>query len=332
MKAVILLANSDWYLYNFRIALAGRLKAAGLEVILVSPPGEYGPRLRAKGYRWIPLDFPSGTRNPLAEAKLVRDLVRLYREERPSLCHHFTIRCVLYGSLATRLAGNLPTVNAITGLGHLFTDEGMKARLIRAPVAWLYRYVLHRKRTRVVFQNAHDREVFVRLGLAPSACSRLIRGSGVDCEAFRPMTDQGESGRPLTVLFAARMLREKGIMELLEAAAILKERKVDVSFVLAGERYPGNPSSLTERAAAMGKPVVATDIPGCAGLVRHMVNGIMVPVKDGPAIADAIELLAGRPDLRKKMGEEGRKIVLGEFEEEMVNSQTRAVYRELISW
>lgn len=376
MKKALLLANTDWYLYNFRLPLAGRLRDAGLEVVLVSPPGEYGQRMQDAGFRWIPVDFPTGTGNLLAEADLLRRLVLLYRRERPDLCHHFTIRAVLYGSLAARLSGGMPTVNAVTGLGHLFTDDGLKARSIRLAVQPLYRSILSGRKTRVIFQNEFDKEAFVDLGLVPGNRAVVIRSSGVDCNRFRPLPkDEGEDTGGTRVLFAARMLKEKGVMELLEAARLLADKEVRVSFVFAGDPYPGNPSSLTNtelesifaeesitwlghvddmlsliaasdvvvlpsyregtpriiaEAAAMEKPVVATDIPGCAGLVRHMENGILVPVKDSRALADAIELLAAQPDLRETMGRAGRRIVLDEFNEEHVNGRTLEVYRDLI--
>ncbi|PLX78005.1 MAG: glycosyltransferase family 1 protein, partial [Desulfuromonas sp.] len=136
---ILLFANTDWYLFNFRLALAEQLRAEGWEVVLVSPPGEYGKRLTERGFRWIALPFSTGTINPLHDLGLLRKLIELYRLERPKVVHHFTIKCVIYGSLAARWVGQVGRVNAVTGLGHLFTDRGLKTVLIRPLVRFLYR-------------------------------------------------------------------------------------------------------------------------------------------------------------------------------------------------
>ena len=119
---VLLFANTDWYLYNFRLALAEAIRAAGHEVVLLSPPGKYGERLQQAGFRW--LEFPLARRrlNPFAELMTILRLILVYRKERPNLVHHFTIKCVLYGSIAARLAGIQGIVNALTGLGYLFSE------------------------------------------------------------------------------------------------------------------------------------------------------------------------------------------------------------------
>ena len=246
MPKILLFANTDWYLYNFRRSLAKRLSAEGWQVVLISPPGEYGAKLEALGFRWIPFDFAAGGTNPLTELNVLYRLITLYRAERPDLVHHFTIKCVLYGSLAARLVGGIPVVNAVTGLGHIFTDAGLKASLLRPLVTRLYRFALGAARSRVIFQNDEDQDFFLASGLVEAERTTLIRGSGVDCTRFAPVVCSAETPKsPIKILFASRLLREKGIDELLAAARILRENGVDVEFLLAGDIYPGNPSSLT---------------------------------------------------------------------------------------
>ncbi len=373
--------------------------------MLVSPPGQYGERLKTLDFRWIPVDFSTGGTNPLSELALLARLCRLYREEKPDLCHHFTIKCVLYGSLAARLAGVPAIVNAVTGMGHIFTDPGLKARLLRPSVRGLYRFALGRRGTRTIFQNEEDRGYFVRNRLVEEESTALIRGSGVDCRAYRPgdqsdktsdllsvismprhsrqatagdqlqASDHPPSTDLVKVLFASRLLREKGIFELLDAARALKAAGEEIGFVFAGDIYPGNPSSLTEadlaairaeglvdyrghvddmlpllaesdivvlpsyregtpriliEAAAMARPIVATDIAGCRGLVVHGKNGLLVPTRTVQSLIDALTTLARDPELRRKMGEAGRRIVLEEFDEEIVIGRTMEVYQALI--
>jgi hypothetical protein len=92
----ILFANTEWYLYNFRLPLARALRARGFEVLLISPPGEYGERLRAEGFRWQPLPMDRRSLNPPRELGLLLHFTRLYRRERPDVVHHFTVKCVIY--------------------------------------------------------------------------------------------------------------------------------------------------------------------------------------------------------------------------------------------
>ena len=136
-RKAMLFANTEWYLYNFRRSLAAALRDAGYEVLLVSPPGPYGEKLRALGFRWIPAPMERRSLNPLRELALVRWLHRLVREERVDVVHGFTIKCAVYGSLAARLAGVPARVNAVAGMGYVFTSVDLKARLLRPVVRTL---------------------------------------------------------------------------------------------------------------------------------------------------------------------------------------------------
>ncbi|MDP2156940.1 MAG: glycosyltransferase family 4 protein, partial [Nitrospirota bacterium] len=251
-------------------------------------------------------------------------------------------------------------------------------RLLRPIIKSLYRIIfsLNRAKMRVIFQNTEDRAFFVQNGLVPELLTQVIRGSGVDCKQFSPTPADGLPAKgPVKILFASRMLREKGIFELAHAARLLKEKGLNFSVILAGDVYPGNPSSLTAEeiteicsdsalqyvghrddikplltecdivvlpsyregtprilieAAAMEKPIVATKIAGCMGLVEDNVNGFLVPVGDAASLAAALEKLVRNKELRESMGKAGREIVLAGFSEEIVLQKTFAVYRDLL--
>jgi glycosyltransferase involved in cell wall biosynthesis len=247
MKA-LLFANTEWYLYNFRLPLAKHLKDQGFEVLLLSPPGEYGKRFAEHGLRWQAVPMERRSLHPWRELKLLWYLVRLYAREKPDVAHHFTIKCVVYGSIAARLAGVKNRINAVTGLGHVFTTPSLKNWLLRPVVRGLLRFALGGKNSRLIVQNPDDFDMFTRHGLAKPDKVRLIRGSGVDTNKFQPVTPpllpEGER-RPVTVLLAGRLLREKGIYEYREAARLVKQAYPETSFLLAGEPDSGNPSSLT---------------------------------------------------------------------------------------
>jgi len=244
-KKIILFANTEWYLYNFRLALAELLRDEGWEVVLLSPPGEYGEKLRQVGFEWIPMDFSVRSVSPFHDIRLIYNLLKLYRQEQPDLVHHFTIKCVLYGTFAAKLAGEIKIVNAVTGLGHVFTDPGLKARLIRPVVRGLYRLALSGDKVRVIYQNTDDRDSFVEWGLVDGGRTQVIRGSGVNLDKFAGRGTRDAGRETVKILFASRLIKEKGVFELVEAFKIVKAKHPHLELLIAGDLYPENPSSLT---------------------------------------------------------------------------------------
>lgn len=239
----VFFANTDWYLYNFRLPAALQLKARGDEVVMLSPPGEFGARFADHGIRWVTLAMDRASLNPAREALTVSALVRVLRAERPDLLHNFTVKCAVYGALAARLAGVPAVVNAVAGMGYVFTSDRPKARALRPIVSALMRGTLGAGRTRLILQNPDDADAFVSSRMVPSRMIRVIRSSGVDTTRFRPAA--GAPGeRPLRVLLAARLLREKGIGEFAEAAALLRQQGRRIDCLLAGTPDPGNPHSV----------------------------------------------------------------------------------------
>jgi glycosyltransferase involved in cell wall biosynthesis len=236
-------ANTDWYLYNFRLSTAQRLQADGHEVVMLSPPGPFGGRFAARGFRWVTLPMDRASLNPLREAMTFRHLVRVLRREKPDLLHNFTVKCAVYGGAAARLAGVPATVNAVAGMGYVFTSNGVKARCLRPLVQTLMRGTLDHRRSLLVLQNPDDAEIFRRSRLVSRDRIHVIRSSGVDTSRFRPSSMSGRDGR-LRVLLAARLLWEKGVGEYVEAARQLKAQGRDIEFVLAGAPDPGNPRSV----------------------------------------------------------------------------------------
>src|SRR5690349_15502324 len=203
---VILFANTDWYLYNFRRSLALALQAEGYDVLLLSPPGDYSARLRALGLRWQPLQMDRRSVNPLREMVLLLRLVRLFRRERPALVHNFTVKCAVYGSLAARLARVSARINAVDGLGYVFASDDRKARLLRPLVRAMLRVALRGKGVRLILQNPDDRRSFEKFGLVDPGSVDLIPGAGVDCSRFSPRTRPATIEKaPTTVLLAARL-------------------------------------------------------------------------------------------------------------------------------
>lgn len=364
---VVLFANSAWYLYNFRLALAEAIRANGHEVVMLSPPGPFVEALEAEGYRCLLVEMDRREVHPGRQWKAVRQIAEHYRREAPDLVHHFTLKSVVCGSLAARRAGVRHVVNAIAGLGYVFTSRQRRARMLRPVLRAALGVAL--RRTEVIFQNPDDLDALRALKLVSPAQAHLILGSGVDTERFTPVTPP--DGVPLVIL-ASRMLRGKGIEEFAEAAAHLHESGVPGRFVLVGPTDPGNPSAVPEdqiraweaqgavewwgfrddmeavlaqshiiclpsrygegvpriliEGAAMGRPLVATDTPGCREIVREGENGFHVPISDARALAAALERLLTDAALREQMGAASRRIAEEGFSEMIVLDATLGVY------
>jgi glycosyltransferase involved in cell wall biosynthesis len=237
-------ANTDWYLYNFRLTSALRLRSLGMEVVMISPPGDFGARFAEHGIRWLTLPMDRSSLNPLRETWLLGQLVRLLQRERPDLLHNFTVKCAVYGAVAARVAAVPAIVNAVAGMGYVFTADHAKARMLRPVVIALMRRTLANGNSRIILQNPDDAEAFAKLRLAAPDKIRLIRSSGVDTERFRPVVREDKVDRPLKVLLAARLVWEKGIREYVDAAIQLRAQGRKIELLLAGTPDAGNPRSV----------------------------------------------------------------------------------------
>jgi glycosyltransferase involved in cell wall biosynthesis len=370
---IILTANTDWYLFNFRRGLARYLRQLEHEVILVSPEGSYVSAFENEGFRWIGWKVSRKQTNPFEELDSLFALFRIYRQEQPDLVHHHTIKPVLYGTLAARLASIDLVVNSITGRGYVYISDDLKARLLRVGVSWLYRRILKSSGNEFIFENQDDRQFFVDSKFVPESQTRLIEGVGVDSTRFTPTPEP--DGVPV-VLMSGRMLWDKGVGVFVEAARIVKSR-LSARFVLVGMPDSGNPGSIDEsllrgwheegviewwgwqsdmpaayaqahiitlptsygegvptaliEGAACGKPLVASEIPGCRAVIKPDHNGYLVPVGDSEALASALGKLILSPDLRRKMGQNSHDLFLGKFTYNRINQATAQVYDHLFA-
>ena len=215
---VLLVANTSWYLYNFRLPLIRDLRERGYRVALVAPHDAHTQRLQADGFTVHPWLVARSSVNPLAEAHALVDLWRIYRREQPDLVHHFTIKACLYGTIAAKGARVYRVINAVTGLGHVFLGTRKRSRVLRKAIKPAYKLAFKARRATVVFQNADDQDKLIQLGITDGDRARLIRGSGVDIDHFQPHQDSaGRFRTPLQLLFPSRLIREKGTSELLTA-------------------------------------------------------------------------------------------------------------------
>lgn len=241
-KRILYLVTEDWYFLSHRLVLAKAMRAVGWDVVVATRVTAEGERIAAEGLRVAPIRLRRNGRSPSGELLSLAELVRLYRAERPDVVHHVALKPVLYGSVAARVAGIPATVNALAGLGYIFGSEERAAVLARPAARRLLRWTLSRPRSRAIVQNPDDRDLLLRIGV-PAERIVLVRGSGVDTTRFAP-SSQG-SGEVI-VAMVSRMLRDKGVGELVEAARLLRGRGVRVRVVLAGMPDPQNPTSIRE--------------------------------------------------------------------------------------
>src|SRR5215813_1505538 len=219
---IAFVAHWDWTLYNFRMPLAHALRERGYDVVFICPFGDYVSFIQKAGVPVVDWHLQRRSFNPLSEAMAVAHLWQIYRREALDAVHHFTIKPNIYGSLAAQLARIPKIINTFTGLGFVFADS-TASRLLRTLVLPLLRLVLRPRNAMTVFQNAHDREVFMRRGLVRASQTTVIAGSGVNTRRFAPGCDGRMPNAEPVVLMASRLLMDKGLGEFVAAAQRLRD-------------------------------------------------------------------------------------------------------------
>lgn len=370
-KRILFVVNCPAFFISHRLPLALTAKQKGYEVHVATMPGPYVRQIVSLGLVHHAIPFTRAGKNPMNEIFVFFYIYKLFRQLKPTLVHLVTIKPVLYGGIAARMAGVPSVVAAVSGLGYVFIAEGAKASLMRVAVKSLYRLSFAKRNIRVIFQNQDDCSSFVESGILSYDKTILIRGSGVDLKNH-PIIIEPE-GKPV-VTMAARLLKDKGVLEFIEAALLVKKRGIDVKFQLVGEIDPGNPASVTEselikikdesvvhvlghrkniaelfsksniivlpsyreglpkvlvEAAAAGRAVITTDVPGCRDAIEPDKSGLLVPVRNADALAEAIQVLIDDSDLRRAMGRAGRKLAEEEFSIEKITQAHLDIYKEL---
>lgn len=360
-RRLLFVVNNPAFFMSHRLPVAQAAQRAGYDVHVATMDGPAVADIVALGMTHHVIPMTRSGKHPLQELGTLLALLRLFRRLRPRVVHLVTIKPVLYGGIAARLARVPGMVAAISGLGFVFLSNSLKMRLVRSVVARLYRLALGHPNSRVIFQNASDRDLLKALGAVRDEQVVLIRGAGVDLDLCRATPEP--AAPPVVATMVARLLRDKGVWEFVEAARLLRARGVPVTMRLVGGVDAGNPTSATpaeveawqregcvealgERAdvpqlyavshiavlpsyreglpkslieaAACGRAVVTTDVPGCRDAIDPDKTGLLVPVRDPQALADAIARLAGDAALRQSMGAAGRALAEREFNIERV--------------
>lgn len=218
-------SNAAWNIYNFRKPLVQALIADGHRITVLAPLDDAVKELQALGCGFLPLAMDAKGTNPLNALDLIRKMRRVFQKERPDIILGFTIKNNLFGAMA---AGNIPFIPNVTGLGTAF----LSTRLLRFVAEALYRRAFARVPV-VFFQNEDDQELFLSRRLVRPEQARLLPGSGIDLEHFKPMSPTASNG-PLVFLMVARLLRDKGVVEFVEAAREVRRHHPNVRFQILG--------------------------------------------------------------------------------------------------
>lgn len=245
MKRLLFVVNVDWFFVSHRLPIALEAVRAGYEVHVATVLTDKRAELEASGLTVHPLDFERGDATLTSVWRTLGQLYRVFRLVHPDLVHLVTIKPVLLGGIAARLARVPAVVAAVSGLGYVFIARGIKARFQRWIVTVLYRLALAHDSVKVIFQNADDRDGVIRAARLPIEQTHVIRGSGVNLDCYRVVPPP--AGPPVVVL-AARLLADKGVREFVDAARILRRSSAAsrlARFVLVGAIDPANPASLT---------------------------------------------------------------------------------------
>ena len=355
MKIAVVL-NTSWNIYNFRMNFIRELLAQGHEVHTVAPADEHTHYLVEAGCKHHVIRMDSRGANPIKDSALIFELFGIYKQIRPDVILHYTIKPNVYGTLAAALL-NIPVINNVCGLGTVF----LKKNLVSAVAMFLYK-ASFRFAHKVFFQNADDRNLFVKENLVAEETAEVIPGSGIDLKKFQPV--EFKRNKKFTFLLISRLITDKGVLEYIDAVKKLRREGIDARFQVLGAKDPlhkrgiqtdvidqwikdetieylgttndvrqfiheadcvvlpsyreGTPRTLLE-AASSSKPIIATNVPGCKEVVVDQYNGLLCRMKDVDDLADKMKQLAGFDDAKlMTFGKNGRAKMEKEFDESFV--------------
>lgn len=273
VKKIFLVSRCSWTLYNFRAGLMRTLKEEG-NIVVGGGASDDGfmSKIELLGIPFKTLPVDKKGINPQADIKLFITLYNWYRKERPDIVHHFTIKPVIYGSLAARLAGIPRIINTVTGLGYIFTSEDKKG--LKSIVERLYQAAFNAAHL-TFFLNQDDFDFFYKKQLIKNTKYWLLPGEGIDCIHFSPnsnIANQTRENEKIIFLMSSRLLRDKGVYEFVEAAREVKIFFPETKFLLLGKRDERNPSVILENELNQWKKENVVDWLGEVSDVRPIIS------------------------------------------------------------
>jgi glycosyltransferase involved in cell wall biosynthesis len=369
-RRLLYVVSEDFAFLLNRLPMARAARKAGFEVHVATHVDKDAKAIEDEGFILHRIPFRRGGLSPFSAIPTVLALWYVKNKIRPQIVHHSGLQCCVYGSIAA-IGRKTPLVNAITGLGYIFTSMTWRTRLLKQSMVLLLPWLLNSRQSLVVVQNPDDQAVLESLGIKRKRIV-LISGSGVDTDALQPLP---EPEGPITAGFAGRLLTDKGIRVLVAAHGILRKQGHQINLIIAGNPDPANPASVSLEeaqqwgrqpgitwlghidditslwrrchfavlpshreglpmslleAAACGKPMIATDAPGCREIVIDGQTGLSVPIENPVALAEAILRLATSPQLRDRYGKAARNLVVDRLSARIVGRAIVELYDQQI--
>lgn len=372
-KKVIILVNNLKFFITHRFPLIEALYKKGYKINVAYGEGrnEDLKFLHKRGFVTFYIPIYRGSINLLKESITFLKILRFFIDQKPDLVHLITIKPYIYGGIISRLTNVPNVVSAVSGLGSLFIDKSLKKNFLKFLLFYMFKIAFNHNNQKIILHNYDDLNYLSRWGVINPLKTKIIKGSGVNLENFQDLKEH--PGLPVVCL-AARLLRDKGIIEFILASKILKKEGIEARFIIAGDLDKQNPSGLNLNelenlnkdncveffgyqndipdlfskshiiclpsyregmpkslleAAAAGRAIVTTDVPGCRDAIINNKTGLLVPKKDSSKLAEAIKFLINHPKKRILMGKAGRRLAEKEYKIEKVIQNHLDIYEEL---
>lgn len=354
---IILVANTAWSMFNFRHGLLSKLLNSGCELTVIAPNDEYSEKLRKMGCSVIDLPMAAKGVNPLQDLKIVYVLYNYYRQIKPDFIIHYTIKPNIYGSFAARLAG-IPSLAVTTGLGYTFVNDNVIAKIARWLYKFAFRYpkevwflneddrqafleysLVSGSKAKLLHGEGVNVSHFSPISVSSNnnrltflLIARMLwdKGIGEYIEAARVIKSKypithfqllGACDVPNPSLISREQIgiwESEGIVEYLGTTDDVRTVIANVDCVVLPSYREGIPRTMLE-AAAMAKPLIVSDAPGCKDVVINGKTGFLCKVKNRDSLAAAMELIINQSTQeRVDMGVAGRNLMLQKFDERVV--------------
>ena len=370
-KRLLFLVNSDDFFISHRLEIGLSALKEGFDVYIASSIDKENNILKKYGFKTQHIDLDRSSTSLFSNTVYFIKVLKIFLKIQPDIIHLITIKPVIFGGIAARLLGIKSVIVAISGLGYIFISKGFISKLRLYFIKFLYRLSLNNNNVQLIFQNNSDKEIILDICSIDKSRIHLIKGSGVDLNKFKytPLP----KGVP-SILFASRLLYDKGLKEFISAAELIKKDGYKANFILVGKPDLQNPASISFdqlenyiskgnidwhgykgdiypvliesylivlpsyreglpkiliEAAACGRPVVTTDVPGCRDAIINGKTGLLVPSKNHTALAEAIKDLITNYSKSETLGLEARKFAEKNFDIKNVVSKHLEIYRSI---
>ena len=248
-KKILLNITEDWFFLSHFLSRALNAKKSGFEIYVCCNENKKRKIIEDYGIKFIKLPYKRANINPFYELYILVRLVLILKKVKPDIVHNVALKPIIHGSIASKLLNIKSVINAPVGMGYVFISDSLKAKFLKPVLIFLLRNLLdshhgRNKKNKVIFENNDDLDYFIKLKAVNLKSACVISGAGV--EVNQSMSNRKKINKCTKVFLVARMLRDKGILEFIEAYEFLKNKKIECRFILVGDTDPLNPSSIKE--------------------------------------------------------------------------------------